>query len=76
MKLLPSKSCFFLYFMPFKLLHDIFMLKILSMVVCYYHADLRIKMVEHLGSLEILKVDAGSLEKVFCEFVLKNNITY
>lgn len=38
------------------------------MLVCYYHADLRKVIVEHLGSLEIVKVNAASLEKVLCEF--------
>ncbi|KAF3837635.1 hypothetical protein F7725_009403 [Dissostichus mawsoni] len=47
------------------------MLKILSMLVCYYHADLRKVIVEHLGSLEIVKVNAASLEKVLCEFFEK-----
>ncbi|KAF3860132.1 hypothetical protein F7725_000387 [Dissostichus mawsoni] len=52
------------------------MLKILSMLVCYYHADLRKVIVEHLGSLEIVKVNAASLEKVLCEFFEKNNIPW
>ncbi|KAI4821042.1 hypothetical protein KUCAC02_028994 [Chaenocephalus aceratus] len=50
--------------------------KILSMLVCYYHADLRKVIVEHLGSLEIVKVNAASLEKVLCEFFEKNNIPW
>ncbi|KAF3857796.1 hypothetical protein F7725_010997 [Dissostichus mawsoni] len=32
--------------------------------------------VEHLGSLEIVKVNAASLEKVLCEFFEKNNIPW
>ena len=51
------------------------MLKILSMLVCYYHADLR-KVIEHLGSLEIVKGNAASLEKVLCEFFEKNHIPW
>ncbi|XP_034058946.1 uncharacterized protein LOC117537731 isoform X2 [Gymnodraco acuticeps] len=50
--------------------------KILSMLVCYYHADLRKVIVEHLGSLEIVKLNAASLEKVLCEFFEKNNIPW
>lgn len=46
------------------------------MLVCYYHADLRKVIVEHLWSLEILNVNAASLEKVLCEFFLKNNILW
>ncbi|KAL6478662.1 hypothetical protein MHYP_G00120950 [Metynnis hypsauchen] len=52
------------------------MLKILSMLVCYYHDDLRKVMVEHFGSLEILRVDAASLEKVLCDFFVKKNIPW
>lgn len=52
------------------------MLKILFMLVCYYHADLRKVIVEHLGSLEILNVNAASLEKVLCKLFLKNNIPW
>ena len=52
------------------------MLKVLTMLVCYYHADLRKVIVEHLGSLEIVKVNAASLEKVLCEFFEKNNIPW
>ncbi|KAL6473249.1 hypothetical protein MHYP_G00194370 [Metynnis hypsauchen] len=50
--------------------------KVLSMLVRYYHDDLRKVMVEHLGSLEILRVDAASLEKVLCDFFVKNNIPW
>ncbi|CAL8310502.1 unnamed protein product [Boreogadus saida] len=50
--------------------------KILSMLACYYHADSRKVIVEHLGSLEIVKVNAASLEKVLCEFFEKNNIPW
>ncbi|KAL6473257.1 hypothetical protein MHYP_G00194450 [Metynnis hypsauchen] len=46
------------------------------MLVCHYHDDLRKVMVEHLGSLEILRVDAASLEKVLCDFFVKNNIPW
>ncbi|KAL6473267.1 hypothetical protein MHYP_G00194550 [Metynnis hypsauchen] len=46
------------------------------MLVRYYHDDLRKVMVEHLGSLEILRVDAASLEKVLCDFFVKNNIPW
>lgn len=46
------------------------------MLVCYYHADLRKVIVEHLGSLEIVKVNAASLEKVLCEFFEKNSIPW
>lgn len=52
------------------------MLKILSMLVCYYHEDYRKVMVEPLGSLEVLKVNSASLEKVLCDFILKNNIPW
>lgn len=52
------------------------MLKVLTMLVFYYHADLRKVIVEHLGSLEIVKVNAASLEKVLCEFFEKNNIPW
>ncbi|XP_034144344.1 uncharacterized protein LOC109616948 isoform X1 [Esox lucius] len=50
--------------------------KVLSMLVCYYHADLRKMIVEHFGSLEIVKVNAASLEKMLCEFFEKNNIPW
>ncbi|KAL6473244.1 hypothetical protein MHYP_G00194320 [Metynnis hypsauchen] len=50
--------------------------KVLSMLVRYYHDDLRKVMVEHLGSLEILRVDVASLEKVLCDFFVKNNIPW
>ncbi len=46
------------------------------MLVCYYHADLRKVMVEHLGFLEVVKVNAATLEKVLCEFFEKNNIPW
>ena len=49
------------------------MLKVLSVLICYYHADLRKVIVEHLGSLEIMKVNAASLEKEYFE---KNNIPW
>ncbi|CAK6970465.1 uncharacterized protein LOC117537731 isoform X2 [Scomber scombrus] len=50
--------------------------KFLSMLVCYYHEYLRKVMVEHLGSLEVVKVNAASLEKVLCEFFEKNNVPW
>lgn len=46
------------------------------MLVCYYHEDYRKVMVEHLGSLEVLKVNAASLQKVLCNFFLKDNIPW
>ncbi|KAL2102116.1 hypothetical protein ACEWY4_001284 [Coilia grayii] len=50
--------------------------KVLSMLVCYYHNDLHKVMVEHLGSVEILRVDAASLEKVLSDFFRDNNIPW
>lgn len=46
------------------------------MLVSYYHSDLRKVVVEHLGSLEVVKVDAASLERVLCDFFDKNNIPW
>lgn len=46
------------------------------MLVCYYHTDLHKVIVEHLGSVEILRVDAASLEKVLSDFFRDNNIPW
>lgn len=46
------------------------------MLVCYYHTDLHKVMVEHLGSVEILRFDAASLEKVLSDFFRDNNIPW
>ncbi|XP_034548453.1 uncharacterized protein LOC117819281 [Notolabrus celidotus] len=50
--------------------------KVLSMLVCYFHADLRKVMVEHLGSLEVVKVNAANLERLLCDFFKQNNIPW
>ncbi|CAJ1076411.1 uncharacterized protein LOC109616948 isoform X2 [Xyrichtys novacula] len=62
--------------MPVPVVSRIANAEVLSMLVCYYHADLRKVMVEHLGSLKILRVDAASLEKVLFDFFEKNNIPW
>ncbi|XP_034534682.1 uncharacterized protein LOC117809115 [Notolabrus celidotus] len=50
--------------------------KVLSMLVCYFHADLRKVMVEHLGSLEVVKVNAANLERLLCDFFKQNDIPW
>lgn len=49
-----------------------FDLKVLSMLVSYYHDDTRKVVVEHLGSLEVIKVNAVSLDSVLCDFFNHN----
>ncbi|XP_029624602.1 uncharacterized protein LOC115203766 isoform X2 [Salmo trutta] len=46
--------------------------KVLSMLVSYYHDDMRKVVVEHLGSLEVIKVNAVSLERALCNFFNDN----
>ncbi|KAG5276736.1 hypothetical protein AALO_G00109140 [Alosa alosa] len=50
--------------------------KVLSMLVCYHHDDFGKVMVEHLGSLEMLKTNAATLERVICQFFEENNIPW
>lgn len=58
------------------MLHEINVqpLKVFSMLDCYFHADLRKVMVEHLGTLDVVKVTTATLERVRCEFLKQNNI--
>ena len=46
------------------------------MLVCYHHDEFGKVMVEHLGSLEIMKANAANLERVNCEFFDKNQIPW
>ena len=41
-----------------------FLFKVLYMLVCYHHDEFGKVMVEHLGSLEIMKANAANLERV------------
>lgn len=51
-------------------------LKVLSILVSYYHDDLKKVLVEHLGTLEVLKTTAASLERELCHFFDQNNIPW
>lgn len=42
------------------------------MLVSYYHDDMRKVVVEHLGSLEVIKVNTVSLERALCNFFNDN----
>lgn len=46
------------------------------MLVSYDHDDLKKVVVEHLGTLEILKGTAASLERELCQFFDQNNIPW
>lgn len=42
------------------------------MLVSYYHDDIQKVVVEHLGSLEVIKVNAVSLDSALCDFFNHN----
>ncbi|XP_064867829.1 uncharacterized protein LOC115111941 [Oncorhynchus nerka] len=46
--------------------------KVLSVLVSYYHDDMGKVVVEYLGSLEVIKVNAVSLDSVLCDFFNHN----
>lgn len=50
--------------------------KVLSMLVSYFNPELNDVVVDHLGSLEVLKVSAANLERVICDFFQENNIPW
>ena len=50
--------------------------KVLAMLVSYYHEDKEKVVVEHLGSLEVQKVTAASLEKSLTDFFIEIGIPW
>lgn len=50
--------------------------KVLSILVSYFNPDRKTVDVEHLGSLEVLKVSALKLEKLLVKFFKDNNIPW
>ncbi|KAL0978791.1 hypothetical protein UPYG_G00175240 [Umbra pygmaea] len=50
--------------------------KVLSILVSYFNPDRKMVDVEHLGSLEVLKVSALKLEKLLVKFFKDNNIPW
>ncbi|CAL8403337.1 unnamed protein product [Arctogadus glacialis] len=42
--------------------------KVLAMLVSYFDQEQKNVVVEHLGSLEVLQVNAATLEKAICDF--------
>lgn len=46
------------------------------MRVSYFNPELNDVVVEHLGSLEVIKVSAANLERVICDFFQENNIPW
>ena len=50
--------------------------KVLSMLVSYFNQELNDVVVEHLGSLEVIKVSAESLERVICDFFQEKDIPW
>ncbi|KAJ8390548.1 hypothetical protein AAFF_G00103450, partial [Aldrovandia affinis] len=50
--------------------------KVFSMLVSYFDEERKDVVVQHLGSVEVLKVNAASLEKVICEFFEEKDIPW
>jgi len=50
--------------------------KVLSMLVSHFNEELNEVVVEHLGSLEVVKVSSASLERLMFDFFQKNNIPW
>lgn len=50
--------------------------KVLSILVSYFNPDRNSVDVEHLGSLEVLKVNAVKLEQLLVKFFMDNNIPW
>ncbi|KAJ4940452.1 hypothetical protein JOQ06_026755 [Pogonophryne albipinna] len=50
--------------------------KVLAMLVSYFDQELKDVVVEHLGSLEVVKVNAASLEELICNFFKEKDIPW
>lgn len=50
--------------------------KVLTMLVSYFHEEQKNVVIEHLGSIKVLKVDAGSLEKAISNFFQEKGIPW
>ncbi|KAJ4925581.1 hypothetical protein JOQ06_018307 [Pogonophryne albipinna] len=50
--------------------------KVLAMLVSYFDQELKDVVLEHLGSLEVVKVNAASLEELICNFFKEKYIPW